>query len=355
MENETNNFTIDTITSNNKTMEYYNNVTKSIINQTTTDVDVETNMEKEAYFLVKKAEKKLEKRCCLYSLCSSKKERLLKALDLYKRAGDKYKISNQWKKAGLCYENCSIIKIKLKQIPTNFYRQSYYCFAKIDIGNDAEKIFNRMNHYLEKDKEFFEIGKNYENLAVEKQNKKKYNEAITNYLKALQYYNKQCKQELLRTNIRIKLSELMMLNDYPDAPKKVPGMLESIAVNYLKKPSTKNYAKDYFGKAILSQIYFKDNISDYDIYINKYNKIDKSFEESNIYKLCCDVINSLKNNDYRKLNYSIQQYRETNEVDELMNDILNKIIEKTKNIYNIRESISNYNYTDNNTNEEDYK
>ena len=77
-----------------------------------------------------------------------------------------------------------------------------------------------MNHYLEKDKEFLEIGKNYENLAIKKQNKKKYNEAITNYLKALQYYNKQCKQELLRTNIRIKLSELMMLNDYPDAPKK---------------------------------------------------------------------------------------------------------------------------------------
>ena len=52
----------DTVTSNNKTMEYYNNVTKSIINQTTTDVDPDINIEKEAFFLAKKAEKKLEKK-----------------------------------------------------------------------------------------------------------------------------------------------------------------------------------------------------------------------------------------------------------------------------------------------------
>ena len=340
----------DTVTSNNKTMEYYNNVTKSIINQTTTEVDPDLNIEKEAFFLSKKAEKKLEKKSCLCSLCISKQVRFLEAIELFKSAGDKYRLCNQWQKAGICYENCSIIKLKLKQKPMNFYKQAYYCFSKIDIGNDSKRVFEKMNHYLEKEKAFFQIGKNYENLAIEKQNKKKYEEAITNYLKALEYYEKERNQESLKTNIKIKLSELMMLNDHPNAPNSVPEMLESIAINYLKKPITKMHAKDYFGKAILCNIYFKDNPSEGDIYIDKYKKIDKTFDDSNVCKLCHEVINSLNNKDYKKLNDCIQQYKEENEIDELMNDILNKIVEKEKS-NNIRESTSNDNFTD----EEDIK
>ena len=158
MEKEKNNIN-DTVTSNNKTMEYYNNITKSYINQTATDIDNESNMEQEAFALVRKAENKLKNKCCLYSLISSKHDRIVQACELYKRAGDKYKLVNHWKKAGLCYENCALIKNKLKEKPLNFYKQSYMCFSKIDIGDDSQRIFEKMNLYLEKEGQYFQVGK----------------------------------------------------------------------------------------------------------------------------------------------------------------------------------------------------
>ena len=340
----------DTVTSNNKTMEYNTNITKSILNQTATEVDYDSNMEHEAIVLFRKAERKLSRKCCIFSLCTSRHETFSQALDLFKKAGDKYKIVNHWKRAGMCYENCALIKLKLKEKPIYFYKQSYYCYSKIDIGNDSKQIFEKMNLYLEKEGEYFQVGKNNENLAIQKENKKKYNEAIDYYLKALKYYEKDGKHEPLKINIQIKLAELMMLYNHPDAPKKVPTMLENIGVNYLKNPITKYAAKDYFGKAILCNIYYRDNPSEGKIYIEKYKKIDKTFEESTIYNLCSNILNSIENKNYNKLKKDIHQYKELTEVDDFTDDILDKIVEKIKKIYNIEESLTleSNNYTDGN-------
>lgn len=343
----------DTVESNNKTMEYINNVTKSIINQTSTDADIESNIENEAFILAKKAEYKLKRRCCLYCIIASKHSRIVEACELYKKAGDKFKICNQWKKAGLCYENCSEIKKKLKEKPTFFLKQSYLCFSKIDIGNDSKRLFEKLNEQLEKDEEYFQIGKNHENLAIQKDNKKKYDEAIYHYLQALKFYEKDGKHESLKINIEIKLVELMLTCNYPDASKRVPQMLEDIGINYLKNLITRYAAKYYFGKAVLCHIYYKDNPSEGEAYIKKYKKMDKTFNESSIYKLCKDVINSLENNDYKKLKNAIHQYREVAELEGFMEDILNKISEKMKMKNKIIETMSNCNSNDMNNDQDD--
>lgn len=331
----------ETIMSNSQTLEYYNNVTRSIINQTPTDLgDTDYKLEKEAHIFVKKAEHKLRKRCCLFTLFSSKQERFTIACEYYRKAGNIFKVCNQWRKAGLCYENCALIKIKLKEKPTNFYRQAYNCFEKIDIDDKHEKILKDFNDYLEKGKEYFEIGKNYENLAVNKENKKKYSEAIANYTQAIIYYEKDGKNKELKNNLQLKLAELMMSTNDPDAPKKVPALLENVGVSYLNDSINKNASKDCFGKAILCNIYFEDNPAKANVYINKYKAVDKTFGETNICKLCCDIVNSMENNDYSKLNTSILHYKEVEEVDEFMAEILDKIIEKAKIKYNIRESLS---------------
>lgn len=342
MENDKNNIN-DTTTSNNKTMEYYNSVTKSIINQTGTEIDNDMCMENEAIIQIKKAEHKLKKKCCLNYICYSKKERLNDACELFKRAGDKFKVCNQWRKAGACYENCAIIKNKLKEKPINYYILSYQCFSKIDIGNEKKNIFEKMNYFLEKDGEFYKVGKNYENLAIQKENKKKYDEAIKYYLQAIKYYDKAGNHEELKTNIQIKVCELMILNNHPEAGKKVPNMLENIAVKYYKNPLKRKSAKDYFGKAILCNVYFRDNPSDGNIFIDKYKKIDKTFKDSEICDLCCNIVNNIENNNFNQLNHIIQQYKDSNELDDFMDDILDKIIEKekSKNTTNIRDSISN--------------
>ena len=337
MENGKNN--VNDTASNNKTMEYYN-VTKSIINQTITEVDNDTKLELEAKDLARKAENKLRRRCCLYVLIRSKEERLIESCQLYKRAGDKYKLCNQWKKAGLCYENCALIKIRLKEKPTNLYKLAYNCYEKIDIGNEAKVVFEKMNTCLEKDRNFFQAGKNCEELAIQKEAKKKYKEAIDLYFKSSIYYERDGKNENLKNEMKIKTAELMMKIEHEKASKEVPIILENVAVSYLKMPERGGEAKELFGKAILSNLYFKETPNIGNILIDKYTKIDKSFQDSNIYNLCLGVINSMENNDFKKLNDVIQQYKENFEIDQFMEDILDKIIEKEKKVNNIKDSLS---------------
>lgn len=307
-----------------------NNTTKEI-NQRGTEIQYNSNLENEAYMLTRRAENKLNPGCCLDALFSSKSKRYEDACELYKKAGEKYKVCQQWRKAGDCFERCGQIKAKLKENPTKFYQESFFCYSNGNADNDAKKTFEKMNQYLERDGEFYQVGKNYENLSKKLENNEQYDEALSYYMKSYAYYEQDGKHESLKNNIGLKIAELMLIQNHPDAPTKVPALLENIGNSCLKNPVTKYSAKDYFGKAVLTAIYYSNNPSEGSIYINKYKEIDKTFDESTIYNLCCDVINSMENNNINKLKYSIQKYKEITEPDAFMIDILNKLEQKASN------------------------
>ena len=65
-------------------------------------------------------------------------------------------------------------------------------------------------------------------------------------------------------------------------------------------------------------------------------EIDPTFDESTIYNLCCDIIKSMETNNINNLKYSIQKYKEISEMDKFMIDILNKIVEKASNKYQMK-------------------
>ena len=336
----------------NKTMEYANatTITRSVIDQTEPEIEVETKEEKEAKNLIKKAKALNQPRCCLFSICSSKEERLQEMDNLYLRAGDLYKSIHHYRVAAICYENSTIIKKKLKQDPLNSYEKAYFCYEKIDIGDDTKRIFDEMNSCLEKEAKFFQVGKNYENLAIKKENKEKYDIAIEYYLQAVKYYEKDdTKHKDLKTKIFVKLSELMILHNHPQAKDKVPIMLEKIGYHYLKNIMTKYQAKEYFGKGVLTRIYFNDDIKEAKEYMLKYKKKDKTFEESNIFVLCMDVITCIEKGENDNLNSDIEEYKETYELDEYMTYILDNIINRE----NHKNKTKEKNKEDNNENIED--
>jgi len=289
-----------------------------------------SDMENEALFLIRKAERKKNLECCMCSLFSSRTKRYKEACAFYEKAGNIYKSINQWRKAANCFDNCSNIKIILKENPINYYQESFYCYYKGNSETNYKRYFEKMNECLEKEGKFYEAGKNSENLAKEMENNNKYNDAIIYYDQAFTYYEKDGKHDALKYAIGGKIAELMFMNNHPDAPNRVPIMLETVAQNYLKNPITKYSAKDYFGKSVLSVIYYK-NTSEGIIYLNKYKGIDPTFDESTIYSLCYDVIKSMETNNINNLKYSIQKYKEISEMDKFMIDILNKIIDKTSN------------------------
>ena len=353
MKNE-NNLINDTTISNNKTFEDSTITAKSFTQKTDNDNNEIKNIEKlyrEAFLLTRKAETKLNPGCCLDTICISKSKRYEEACKLYNKAGDKYKICNQWRKAADCYDNCSKIKVALKENPLQFYQESFSCYTKINNYNSSKKIFEKMNKYLEKEGDYYQAGKNNENLGITNENKKNYNNAIHYYSQALNYYEMDGKHESLKMNMKIKIAELMLLCNHPEAPLKVPDLMENIGNNYLKNPLIKYSSKDYFGKAILSKIYYCDNPSEWKKYINKLKNIDKTFEESTEYKLCYNIINSLENNDNYSFKTAIKNYKEMSKVDQFMNNIFDKLEEKFK-IYNNKEKSNENGFI---LKEEDYK
>ena len=327
-----------------KTMDYANTFTKSIINQTENDLDIESNLERECNNLIKSARRKIQPKCCLF--CSPKYKRYEESCSLYKMAGDKYKSAHCWHKAAICYENCSLIKKRLQQNPLNYYEQAYYCYDKMDFSNDLKNIFDMMNSLLEKEGKFFQVGKNYENMGIKMEKKENYDIAIEYYLLAMKYYEKDFKHENIKTKLLIKLCELMVLHNYSKAENYVPNMLENIGINYLKNIMIKYMAKEYFGKAVLTRIYFNDDIQEAKLYINKYKNKDKSFEDSNIYILCKDFISLIEHGENDKLNNAVQKYKEICGIDEYLTFILDNIIDRENQKKKLKDKENNENNND---------
>ena len=120
----------------------------------------------------------------------------------------------------------------------------------------------------------------------------------------------------------------MILHNHPQAETKVPSMLESIGKNYLSNLMTKYLAKEYFGKAVLTRLYFNDNIQEAKDYMEKYKKKDKTFEESNIYIICWEIISSIEQGDIENLNIATQKYKNICNSDESMMLILDNIVDR---------------------------
>ena len=310
--------------------------------------DIKSSMadEYEAYNLCRKARQITSPSCCLISFFQSKKSRKLEAFYLYNKAGIKYKSCQNWEKAGECFEKCADIKLDLNENALDSYRESYFCYEKCDedkIDNsnnnfennkNSNRLFNATLDYLSKKGEFYEAGKLCEEVAKKNEDKGKFKEAIDFYSKAADYYINDNKHSTKKNNCLLKYAELLFIHDNENAKNKVPEIFENIGKEYLKVPLNKYTAKEIFGKALLSIVFFSNEASEGDIYMDKYKQIDESFEESSIYILCKGVIEAFKEKNYNKLQKSIKEYKSICEADNFMVDVFTKLLEKLKNTEN---------------------
>lgn len=302
------------------------------------DMKMDMAEEYEAYNLCRKARQITTPSCCLISVFQSKKSRKLEAFYLYNKAGIKYKSCKNWKKAGECFEECADIKTELNESPLDSYRESYFCYEQCedkednnDVGNkDSNRLFNTILQYLTTKGEFYEAAKLCEEIAEKNEEKKKFNDAINFYSKAAEYYSNDNKHNSKKNNCFLKYAELLFMYDDTKEKEKVPEILEKVAKEYLKAPLTKYAAKEVFGKVLLIIIFNSKEISEADIYLNKYKETDETFEESSICALCKGVIEAYEEKNYEKLKKSIKDYKSICDVDNFMADIFTKLLEKLK-------------------------
>ena len=284
-------------------------------------------LEVEANNLYLEAGKKLVPTCCLFM---SKKSKYNEAYNLYVSAAEKYKMCNQWNKASDCYEKCAHIKMEIKESAFDSYKEAYSCSEKSGLGRNSDRLFAKMMNYLNNSKEYYEAGKLMEENGQKAENSQKYNEAITSYLKAIEFYEMDNNHNSLKNKCSLKVAELMVINNYYDAANKVPLLFENVGKEYLKDDLTKYSVDEYFGKAILSVIYYNKNLSEGSKYINKYKEMMPNFEDTPMCILCVNCVNAMENKDSSLMQKGINTYKETNKLDNFMTDIFSKLIIKVK-------------------------
>ena len=71
--------------------------------------------------------------------------------------------------------------------------------------------------------------------------------------------------------------------------------------------------------------------------MNKYKKKDKTFEESNIYIFCSDIILNIENGENEKLDSTVKNYKNIYDLDEYMSFILKRIIDRENQKRKIKE------------------
>ena len=174
------------------------------------NINAITLEEREAFELRRRGESILNPSCCLGILCSTKKGRYNKSFNYFQQSGEKYKNCQQWRKAADCYEVCGDIKEQLQEDSSPFYKESISCYQKANSEVNAKKIFFKMIDHLEKKGEYFEAGKNCENMGMKYENEKNYNEAIYYYQEAIKLYEKDTQHENIKINLQTKLSELIL-------------------------------------------------------------------------------------------------------------------------------------------------
>jgi len=174
------------------------------------DTNVVPYNEIEALDLRRKGESILNPTCCLGILCTTKKGRYNKSCNLFQQSGEKYKNCQQWRKAADCYEVCGDIKEQLQEDSTQFYKESVSCYQKANSEVNAKKIFFKMIDHLEKKGQYYEAGKNCEDMGMKYENENNYNEAIYCYQEAIKLYDKDTQHEDIKNNLQTKLSELQL-------------------------------------------------------------------------------------------------------------------------------------------------
>jgi alpha-soluble NSF attachment protein len=174
-------------------------------------------MENDANQLVQKAKSKLSPGL-LGKIFSSQSSRLEEALDFYEKAANIYKLNKKWYEAGECYENCARILEKLgSDNSAGHYSDAVHCFNFVD-KKKADENMNKCLKVYERQGRFQQAGKIQKQMAEELESDLKYEEAISAYKRAGEYFSMEnLNSRSYEQGCLLKQADLMCISDHKDS------------------------------------------------------------------------------------------------------------------------------------------
>ncbi|KAJ3423991.1 alpha-soluble nsf attachment protein [Anaeramoeba flamelloides] len=278
---------------------------------------------KRADSLVEQANKKLEQRSFF-----AKSLKYEEAFDLYKRAGNLYKIDKKWSKASEAFLKCSECLKTLNNTleVASYICESARCLKKIDPEKARNSYLQAIDYYVDCGK--FNLAAKYTKNIAEGYEKEKNNiEAIKYFEKAIEYYEL-AEQNTATRELKLKIAKYLALDGQYE---KAIEIYENIAIESLdQEGGIKWTVKEYFTRAVILTLCLGDEENARKT-LERYDDLDHTFSRQKEYKFLSELIDAFEEGDPDVLTQVMFEFDKSHKLDDWKITMLIKVKQECKN------------------------
>lgn len=277
--------------------------------------------EAKALQLMAEAEKKLTQQKGFFSALFGGSNKTEEAIELYQRAGNMFKMSKNWTKAGECF--CEAANLHARNGSRHDsgigYADASNCFKKVDIERAAECLLKAIDIYTDMGR-FTMAAKYHQSIAeMYESDPNTLTKTIQHYEQAADYFKgEESVSSANKCMLKVALYAAQM-EDY----EKAISIYEQVAATSLESSLLKYSAKEYFFRAALCHL--SVDLLNAQHAIEKYSNQYPAFQDSREYKLIKELCEHLEDQNIEGFTDAVKAYDSISRLDQWYTTILLRI------------------------------
>jgi len=277
--------------------------------------------EQKAMQLMAEAEKKLQYKGFFSSLFGGSSSRYEDAIECYQRAGNMFKISKNWTKAGRAFCEAANLHFRLesRHNAATMYVDAANCYKKSNLDEAVSCLLKAIEIYIDMGR-FTMAAKHHQSIAeIYETGPNGIDNAIHHYEQAADYFKGE-ESTSSANKCMLKVAQYAAeLEDY----EKAINIYEQVASASLESSLLKYSAKEYFFRAALCHLAV--DLLNAQHAIEKYAQQYPAFQDSREYKLVKNLCEHLEDQNIDGYTETIKAYDSISRLDQWYTTILLRI------------------------------
>ncbi|XP_061390295.1 alpha-soluble NSF attachment protein-like [Musca vetustissima] len=277
--------------------------------------------EQKALQLMQDAEKKLSQQKGFFGNIFGGSNKVEEAIECYQRAGNMFKMSKNWTKAGECFCEAAALHARAgsrHDAGTNYVDASN-CYKKIDVEMAANCLLKSIDIYTDMGR-FTTAAKHHQSIAeMYESDPNTLLKAIEHYEKAADYFKGEESNSSANKCLLKVAQYAAQLEDYPKAIE----LYEQVGASALESSLLKHSAKEYFFRAALCQL--SVDVLNCQHAMEKYIQMYPAFQDSREFKLVKSLCEHLEEQDIEAFTETVKNYDSISRLDQWYTTILLRI------------------------------
>ncbi|KAM7349080.1 alpha-soluble NSF attachment protein-like isoform 1-T1 [Cochliomyia hominivorax] len=278
------------------------------------------NQEKAAQ-LMAEAEKKLTQQKGFFSALFGGSNKLEEAIELYQRAGNMFKMSKNWTKAGDCFCEAATLHARngSRHDAGIGYADASNCYKKVDVEKAVECLLKSIEIYTDMGR-FTMAAKYHQQIAeMYESDPNTLPKTIQHYEQAADYFKG---EESVSSANKCMLKVAQYAAQMEDYEKAI-SIYEQVATTSLESSLLKYSAKEYFFRAALCHLSI--DLLNAQHAIEKYSNQYPAFQDSREYKFIKDLCEHLEDQNIDGFTETVKNYDSISRLDQWYTTILLRI------------------------------